>query len=124
MKATKGADASTPEAIARHLDEINKTLTNISFGGSAQGTAPAVGQSRAVVDGDMNFDGHKIIATSPAAPNTEFAVAHPLGRIPAGFVFLGGSNPGHVYRGATAWTKTQIFLKESQGSNTFQLLIV
>lgn len=117
------------ETLKNHLDQISKALTNISVGTTAPGTAgapaaPAAGTAVAVIDPDNNFAGHKVFATSPAAPNTEFAVAHPLKRIPVGFIYLGGSNAGIVYRGTSAWTNTQIFLKETQGTNVFTLLIL
>jgi len=111
------------ESLRQHLDKVYKTLHRISFG-AAPPPVPAVGTSVTIVDEDMNFDGQKVAATSPAIPNTEFAISHSLGRVPIGFTFLGGSNQGVVYRSTTPWTKTQIFLKETQGTNVFTILIV
>jgi hypothetical protein len=112
-----------PQGVQDHLDRINKTLSNISFG-SSMPSAPAVGQSKRVIDPESNFEGDKFIVTSPAASNTEFAISHNLGRIPNGFLFLGGTNQGVVYRSITPWTKTQAFFKETQGSNVVTILIV
>lgn len=124
MKPPRSPDSDNTVGLRQHLDKVNKTLSNISFGATVPTTSPPVGTAVAIVDQDNNVDAHKVIATSPAAPNTEFAVNHSLGRVPMGMLYLGGSNPGMVYKGATPWTATQIFLKESVGSNTFLLLIV
>lgn len=124
MKPPRTPDEHSPQSIKQHLDKVNKALSNISFGSSAVPSAPAPGAATRMVDADSNFEGDKLTVTSTAAPNTEFAVNHNLRRVPAGFLFLGGSNPGHVYRGTTSWTATQIFLKETQGSNTFVILVV
>ena len=115
--------ANSHEAVKNHLDQISKTLSNISFGSSIV-AAPAAGAATRMVDPDSNMEGDKLTVTSPVAPNTEFAVAHNLGRIPTGFIFMGGTNQGQVFRGASAWTKTQIFLKETQGSNTFVIMVI
>jgi len=115
----------SPEAIKNHLDQISKVLSNISFGSNQPpSTPPAPGGAVRLTDADSNFEGDKLFVTSPAAPNTEFAVNHNLGRIPFGFIFMGGSNQGHVYKGTTPWTKTQIFLKETQGTNGFSILVI
>lgn len=113
------------ESLRQHLDKVYNTLTNISFGSTKVSAAPAPGGSTTVKDADMNFDGQKVVATSPAVPNTEFAIPHSLGRVPMGFVYLGGSNPGVVYiSNVTPWSATQVFLKETQGGNTFTILLV
>jgi hypothetical protein len=116
----------TPGGLVEHLEQVNKTLSSISFGNTTLSTlsTPAVGASSRILDADRNIEGDKFIATSPAAPNTEFTVNHSLGRVPHGFIYLGGSNPGTVYRGASAWSSTQVFFKETQGSNTFVFILV
>lgn len=124
MKPPRTPDDHGPKAIKEHLEKVNKTLSNISFGSSVPLSSPAPGGSVALIDADSNMEGHKVYAVSPAAPNTEFAVPHSLGRVPMGFIYMGGSNQGLVYKGATPWTATQIFLKETQGSNGFILFIL
>lgn len=126
MKPPRKPDAMTAKGIQQHLEQVNKVLSNISVGNTSQLglVAPAPGNSTRIIDQDRNIAGDKFVATSPAAPNTEFSISHNLGRIPHGFIYLGGSNQGQVYKGVTSWTATQVFLKETQGSNTFFILLV
>lgn len=70
-----------------------------------------------------HIDNVHIDATSPAAPNTEFAVTHNLGRIPSGCITVQTSNGGVIYKSGTAWTKTQVFLKSTTGTNEVVLMI-
>lgn len=112
----------TQETLRNHLDQVSKVLSNISHG-TAFPPAPTAGQHTAISDPTMNVAGQKFIVTSPATPNTEFAINHTLGYIPTGWQYRGGSNPGVVYRSTTPWTATQIFLKETQGTNTFVIII-
>jgi hypothetical protein len=114
----------TAQSQKLHDEQISKVLSNISLGSTVVTTFPAPGGANRINDADSNMEGDKLAITSPVAPNTEFAVNHSLGRVPSGFIYLGGTNQGHVYRGVTAWTKTQIFLKETQGSNGFVIQLV
>jgi hypothetical protein len=119
----------SPMALKRHLEQLNKVVSNISLGytptgGAGTPPAPAPGNSVQLKEPNLNMDGQKILATAPVTPNTEFAVAHNLGRVPQGFIFLGGSNSGAIYRGTTPWTATQVFLKDTGGSNVFYMLLI
>ena len=63
-----------------------------------------------VKSGDM--DGHRV-TFSLSGSGTDETVDHKLGRIPVeAFVTLRTST-GRIYRGAAAWTTTQIFLRAS-----------
>lgn len=67
-----------------------------------------------------------VSGTSPGTANTEFSITHNLGRIPQGY-FVGGVNPpGILYQLAatgTAWTTTQIFVKATIVSMSFEVYI-
>ena len=70
--------------------------------------------------GDM--DGHRV-SFNLAGSGADETVAHDLGRTPIeGFVLVRTSS-GNVYRGTTAWTSTQIFLRASTGVSGILFLI-
>jgi hypothetical protein len=53
----------------------------------------------------------KVTVGDTGAADTEFAVDHPLGRVPAGFLVANIDAAGVVYDSGTAWTATVIYLK-------------
>lgn len=112
--------ATSPVALKNHLDQISKTLSNISFGSSTPESnaiaTPAAGQSAVIVDNDSNMEGNKFIIHFPVAPNTDITIQHDLGRIPVGWVPLRLTNQGVIYLGSVAPTATAITLRETQGS--------
>lgn len=119
---TLPANLIKPEQLKSHLEQISKTLSNISFGSSTPEskavTTPAPGNAVAIVDNDSNMEGNKFIVTFPVTPNTDIVITHNLGRIPVGWVPLRLTNPGQIYIGSTAPTATTITLRETQGSQT------
>lgn len=73
-----------------------------------------------------NFNGQLKSFTSDAVANTEFAVAHTLGRTPTGRVILYQDKAGDLYQGpstGTAWTSTNLYFKCNVASVTFYVLI-
>lgn len=65
--------------------------------------------------------------TSHATPDTEFAVAHTLGSVPVGYLLLWQSKAGQFYQGpstGTAWTATNIYLKNTVASVTASIFLV
>jgi hypothetical protein len=76
-------------------------------------------------DENQNLDGyHSGLIVAPAAPNTQFTVAHTLGRIPIGFHTVVRDNGGTCYgSNIGAWSTTQIFCKDSSASTQLRLFI-
>jgi hypothetical protein len=113
MKPPRALDFSinqTPD----NLEQLSKVLAgNVSFGQSTTNT-----------DQGRNINGWMATGTSPAGPNTEFAVAHGLGRIPIGFFVLSTDKAAHIYKSTTAWTTSNIYLKSDVASVTYTLFIV
>ena len=71
-----------------------------------------------------NLDGQWRIITSPAVADTEFVVAHGLGRVPT-FVYHNADSACIVYRSRFgAWTKDHLYLKCNQPSVELTLQIV
>ena len=61
-----------------------------------------------------NFNCDILDFTTPVVRDTEFTVAHTLKRIPIGYIVIRSTNlgPALLYDGPTAWTTTNIYLKE------------
>ncbi len=57
-----------------------------------------------------NISGEFQVFTTSGTPDTEGAVAHTLGSIPIGYIVLKQNKAGSIYIGASAWTKTSIYL--------------
>lgn len=100
-------------AMIGHIEQLNKVLSNISFGDTSDNLSPA-----------QNIEGWYAAVTSSGVADTEFAVPHQLGRVPIGFLVFSKSNAGVVYKGATAWTSSNIYLKDSGISDVLLLFIV
>lgn len=60
---------------------------------------------------------------SAGSPNTEYPIAHTLGRIPVMFSYYTNDSNSIVYAGPTAWTSTTIYLKCSGTSVSVTILI-
>jgi hypothetical protein len=115
MKVQQGSNVTlTADNLQAQLDQVTKALSaNISFGSTTGNT-----------DGEQNTEGWKATGTTPAVANTEFTVAHGLGRVPMGFIVLLIDKAGIIYKGATAWTDTDIFLKCNVASVAYYIFIV
>lgn len=72
---------------------------------------PAVATALESLTFDDNFSGDEIAFTSSATPDAENAVTHSLGRVPSGFSVTSLNKAATVYKGATAWTATTVYLK-------------
>jgi hypothetical protein len=71
-----------------------------------------------------NFDAAVVSFTSNAAPNTEDAIAHTLGRVPDYFIQGSIDKAGVVYASGTAFTKTHIYVKTSVASAAVKLILM
>lgn len=99
--------------------QINKIFQclqgRVSFGTGVDG-----------VDG-QNIEGQWQTYTSNAVANTEDTLGHTIGSIPLGVIVVSQDKAGSLYQGpttGTAWTSTNIYLKCSVASVTFNLFLV
>lgn len=114
MKPPRVIDArGIPLGLRDHIEQLNKVLSNISFGETVDNK-----------DLSQNIEGWYATVTSPGVADTEFVVPHGLDRVPNGWLVLSKSNAGVVYKGATAWTSSNIYLKDSGISDVLLLFIV
>lgn len=83
---------------------------------------------KAVLDGGItvadNVDAYVASYTSNAVANTEDAVPHGLGKVPLYFIVAGADKAGVVYRGTTAFTKTNVYLKCSAASTALKIVLL
>lgn len=63
-----------------------------------------------------NFDGIFVTFSSSATPDAENTVAHELGKIPTGFIVTSLDKGAVVYKGPTAFTDSNIYLKVNTAS--------
>lgn len=86
---------------------------NVSFGFSMSNT-----------DQGNNMSCWKATGTTPAAANTDFAIAHTLGRVPITIVGQDTNNGGLLFRSpSTAWTSTTIYLQCTTGSAAYNVIV-
>jgi hypothetical protein len=71
-----------------------------------------------------NIDAVIASFTSNATPDTEDTVAHTLGRIPSYFIVADINKGGVVYRGATTFTKTNVYLKTTVASAAVKVILL
>lgn len=102
----------TPDGVKKALQNHGRVLRKISFGDAS-----------AAQTEEQNIDGAWVLGTTNAAANTEKAFTHQLGRVPIGYQVFSKDKAGDFYDGATAWTDTTIYLKNSTASVTFKIMV-
>ena len=98
------------------------TNAGIDFGVSTQ---TSIKPSDPLIFYQGNMAGQWRNVTSPVAPDTEFAIAHDLGRIPSWY-WYNISKAGILYQlpnTGTAWTTTNIYLKCNVASAVIRLFV-
>ena len=106
-------DPKDPKNLARHSERLAKVLNgNVSYGGTMSNA-----------DTDQNLNIWKASGTTPGTANTEFSVSHSLNRIPITIVGQDTDNGGLLYRGTTPWTNTTVYLRCTQASSVYNLVI-
>jgi len=75
------------------------------------------------VDAD-NLRGKWITYTTNGTPDTEDAIAHSLGVVPVGVLEMKKPSAGFLYKGASAWTTTHIYMKCSSSSQSVTLFVL
>lgn len=104
--------AASPAQLQTFLDQLQRVLSgNISFG-STGGVS------------DRNILCTQVSGTSPGVSDTEFTVAHNLGRIPIGFIVVSVDKAAIIYKSTTAWTSSNIYLKANATSVSYVLLVI
>ncbi len=82
---------------------------------------------RAMLDGGLNFpdnfEGKEITFTSSATPDAENTVVHALGRVPTRFYITSLDKAAIVYRSATAFTSSSIYLKANVASVAVKAIV-
>lgn len=114
MKVQRTATNSQQTNNLARWNEINSKVLagNVSYGSTMGNT-----------DQDQNLQIWKATGTSPGSPNTEFAIAHQLGRVPNTIVGQDTNNGGLLYRGSTAWTSTMVYLKCTTATAAYKVII-
>lgn len=74
--------------------------------------------------GPDNIAGAWYDGTTPVGANTDFTIDHKLGRIPQGWILINIDKAAILYKGITAWTKSQIFLRCNTASTHVRLFVV
>lgn len=71
-----------------------------------------------------NIDGEFVTYTSNAVADTEDTVAHTLGSVPIGYIVVKQDKGSNVYEGGTAWTSTNLYLKQTGTSVATTLFLL
>ena len=67
---------------------------------------------------DGNFNAEIVSVTTPLTPDTEFTLAHRLGKVPNCFEAFNLDRGGVFYKGDTEWDEIYIYLKCSTADTT------
>lgn len=70
-----------------------------------------------------NFNMHIKSVTTDAVIGTETAISHNLKRVPSDFLVGSQDKAGTIYKGSSAWTATNIYIRGSVASITAKLYI-
>ena len=70
-----------------------------------------------------NFNMEIQSVTTDASAGTETAITHTLKRVPSDFLVGSQDKAGTIYKGASAWTATTIYIKGSVASITAKIYI-
>lgn len=117
---------SSPSSILSYLQRVSRALNSqVTFGKTNANNTPT-GPDAA------NISMWKATGTTPAGPNTEFAITHNLTWVPW-FYFYFLDKAGSLYQGpatGTAWTAAtssalgSVFLKCSVASAAYTIIII
>ena len=103
-KAETQFDKDMEEELVRYSIELSKLLNN-------------------GLKLEDNFNLQIKSVTTDAVVGTETAVAHTLKRVPADFLVGAQDKAGTIYKGSSAWTATNIYIRGSVASITANLYI-
>lgn len=113
-QSTVLGDEKNPRNIARWNERNARVLKNLSHGSTMSNA-----------DADNNMNNWKASGVSPGVANTDFTIAHSMGRIPITLDGWDTTNGGVIYRSpATPWTKTSVTLRCTTASATYNLVLI
>lgn len=124
MKTTKRSDlirlAVENKQLKEYIKNIDIDINNlfvalqgrIRFGTGTSG------------DRGENISGEFVTYTSNGSANTEDTVAHSLGSTPIGYIVIKQDKGSNVYEGGTAWSSTNIYLKQTGTSVATTLFLL
>ena len=78
---------------------------------------------RGIAVGD-NLDAVVVEFTSSVTPDAENTVAHGLGKVPTHFIVTSLNKAAIVYKGSTAFTSTNIYLKVNVASVAVKIIVL
>lgn len=70
-----------------------------------------------------NFNAEILTVADTGAADTQFTIAHPLKRAPAGYLVIKINKAGVVYDSGAAWTDTDMYLKCSAANCAVTVLV-
>ncbi|MBI4397416.1 MAG: hypothetical protein HY548_09990 [Elusimicrobia bacterium] len=70
-----------------------------------------------------NVDAVLVTFTSSGTPDAENTVAHSLGKVPTGYIVYEQDKAGSVYKGPSAWTTSNIYLKCDVATVAVKILV-
>ena len=108
-------DTRAPFLWTQYMQELNRMARNLTFLDSDG----AIGTGRRC----LNIDAVWVRYVSNGTANTEDTVAHNLGRIPVGLWVSAPDKGAVIYKGTTAWTATNVYLKATVLTVTVDLLL-
>lgn len=80
-----------------------------------------------MLNGGLSFSDNMNVqitsVTTHATPGTEVAVAHSLKRTPTAFIACGADKAGHIFKGSTAFSASNIYIRSDVASVTAYLII-
>ncbi len=81
------------------------------------------GSSMANTDEDLNLLIWKASGVSPGVADTDFTIAHSLGKVPITIVGQDTDNGGVLYRGSVPWTTATVTLKCTKATSAYNLVL-
>lgn len=96
------------EDLSRYLNDLDQNLDAILNTG---------------INFNENFDAVFVSGTSDASAGTEKAFTHDLGKVPTGFIVTSLSNGAVLYNGTTSNTASTIYIRSTQNSTVFTVLV-
>lgn len=73
---------------------------------------------------DDNLDCDVIEFTSNAVAGTEDTIAHSLGKVPHHYIVTSVDKAAVIYRGTTAFTSTNVYLKSSVATTAVKIILL
>lgn len=110
----KEYSAEWMEGVISRLEEILAETSRAANGGLGFGDG---------LDMD-NLIGKWMTYTTNAVADTEDTLAHNLAAVPIGFLLMLPPKAGFIYRGPTAWTASNLYLKCSAASQTVTIFVL